>query len=330
MATTILSPHVQRETEYWAEVMTFLGLYAESDANAVFDIIAATPGRKLQVVNRMAKLYGFDGINSADWREWMDKRVVNYLTSVSFEVKCRPYEYTEALDDEAEMFGNVLVQPLQRTQPILDGFFRWRTKLCLDAIFDPAATSIDDQMMFDAEHAHLDQKRGTYSNIVAGPGRVEAAKPSTEEVSNEFEAGIDRLDMNRVFGDDAEIVPGTATANRRYVVITRDLATRSAYRRLLTRSHLDDNGTRVENPYRNGFTLIHKSGGAAPQPYAIVRADQNGPRPVMWAPWKDPDGLKFKKKEELQDTPDVDLVYGMSAWGGPRSAFAETVVRLDP
>lgn len=304
-----------------------LAVYDQSEAAQIFPLIAAVPRRPPIVLDGQAKWYALEGL--VKWREFIDRRVINYLRENSYWVEVKPYEYTEALEAQDENWGQALYQPIERAPEIMAGWQRKVLALCF-AVFESNATaSIDNKAFFHATHEHLFDRSVTYSNIVDdAPGRVDQDAPTADEVRVEFQVATERLRANRIRGRELRRV---VTDSQRYVVIVRDAPTARAYRELLTEPTLVRGGAAVQNTYQGGFELIEieppAGGPTTGLDYYVVRADPGGPRPVVWLPWRNPQGIQFRMRDEF-DRPLEEIVYGMFGSGGTGVAFPQCAVTV--
>lgn len=308
-----------------------LSLYEQSEAARLFPLIANTPPRPPIVHDGQAKWYGLEGL--ATWREFVDERVINYLKTFSWWVDTFPLEYTEAVEALDEELGMALYKPIERAGAIMDGWARKVLSLCYSLFESNAVASIDGKACFAADHEHIFDRSKTYSNILT-PERVDLENPSLQEMKNEVIAGMDRLRKNRIRGRELRaVVLDGATPQATHVAVSRDPVTSQKLRDLATEPQIVEDGAAVTNTLRGKFSVLEidpPAGGAtAGLSWQMVRADPGGPRPLIWLPIKNPDGIKFRQRDDF-DSPEEEIVYGSYGRGGAAVAFPNYCVEVRP
>lgn len=257
-------------------------------------------------------------------REWVSERATSATMKSSIEVPIRVWERTFDFSTRAQRFGdsNITVTPEQLAQKLSDAFENGTLIEAFRPIRENLVTTYDNQNLLDTDHVHPDG--ATFSNIwdlsSNSMSRSTPGNPTATEARAELEAATSLLIQNRL--RNVSLVKMTRLP---LVVIVKSQGTWKGYNDLLTQNII---GT-TSNPYVGSFELLRdydpESGDEAEVDFIL--SEPNGPRPVIYCPFRNPGPVKFDNSREFWEE---KVYYGNDADLGFAAGLPQAIVRVQP
>jgi hypothetical protein len=251
-------------------------------------------------------------------RKWVGERTVQRFFQHDLSIKSEPYEITEEIDQWDLDRANAMVNLADIAAKMGSAFAKGKVMFAFRVLRRNDLT-YDGQSFFDTDHTHPDGT--TFSNIVTVT-RASAANPTVAEARGELDECLFQLMVNRIVTDE---LVSAQEKNAGIVVVTKSRKVFLAYRRLLNDPLI---GTEV-NPYRGTFSLYldAKPNAGAENTVDVIEALPDGPRPVIFVPTREPDGVEFDESKRFGHN---KVPFGMAGEFGLAAGFPQTAVRATP
>jgi hypothetical protein len=252
-------------------------------------------------------------------RRWVDERTSQGAFTGSLKWEGQDYEATVKFNPRDAERASSLVKVNELGTAIANAFVHGKVLLAISPLRNNEVAPIDGQDFFDVDHRH---PNGTaYSNLLTVP-RDEAANPTIIEARNEVKAARQRLIRNRLIRNT---LAKAGAVEKSLIVFTKSDAAWQAYDDLLTEERIGGD----INRFRGTFTLIRDYNPKPGTENAVdfVWAEEGGPRPVIFIPTREPNGVDFDESQVFSHKL-IDM--GMDAEYAVTPAFPQTACRIQP
>jgi|SRR6185369_16998869 len=292
-----------------------LDIYDRSSALALINKIARMVPNPLKAKS-----------NTLEWvtiypelKKWVGDRVIQKSFQEALTIVGENYENTDAVDKYDIERGTALATVEQKVAAIASGFavgklmLAWRP-LRLNQL------AYDGQNFFDTDHVRPNGK--LYSNIVT-VGRADATTPSISEARSELAQARLTLLTNRLWYDS---LIAANDVNQSLVVIVRSNQVFDTYYRLWSEPSF---GADL-NIWKGAFDLWmdqNPVAGTEDTVDVILSLPDNGPRPIVFMPTREPAGIEFDTGSAFKNRM---ISFGMDGEYGVAPGFPQTAARIVP
>lgn len=256
-------------------------------------------------------------------REWVGERKTTKTFGSRIEVGIKTFERTFDYDlKAARLEGDQLlgITPEGLAGKLTDAFANGILIEAFRPLRENLITTYDNQNLIDTDHTHPDGV--TFSNVWDlsnnSMSRSATGAPTAAEARAELEAAVSLLTQNRL--RNVSLVEMTSPP---LVVIVRSQGTWKGYNDLLTQDVISN----TTNQYKGGFRLLRdydpESGDE--KKVDFILAEPNGPRPVIYCPFRNPDPVKTDISRVFWEE---KVFYGTDADFGFAAGLPQSVVRV--
>jgi hypothetical protein len=290
-----------------------LDLYDRSAANALLPVIAQVVPNPTRAKSLTKEWVFF----MPNLRLWVGERAVQKSFQGSLTIVGEKFEITDAFDRNDIERGTALATVDEKSQAIATGFAAGKVILAYRVLRENRL-AYDGQDFFDTDHVHPDGTT-TYSNVITA-ARVDPARPTIFEARQEINSALLRLMQIRLWGDQ---LANADDVRKNVTVFTKSQAVYETYEALRT----EDSFGADRNTMKGTFAHWHDYHPVAGTENSvdIVLSVPGGPRPVLFMPTREPQGIEF---DITQGFKSGLIFFGMDGEYGAHPGFPQCAVRV--
>ena len=291
-----------------------LDIYDRSAANALLPQLAATvpnPTKAKSVTLEWTSIF-------TQLHKWVGERVVQKSFATPLTIVGEKYEITDAVDRNDIERGTALATVQQKSAAIAEGFAAGKVMLAVKVLRNNRL-AYDGQNFFDTDHVHPDGR--PYSNVVLVDRQTPSA-PDVLEARSELNKALLQLMSIRLWGDT---LASADQVRQNLLVITRSTDVFQAYELLRTEPSFGAD----PNTWKNTFSLWldYNPAPTTENKVDVIMALPTGPRPVLWMPTREPNGIEFDTTKSFSH---AQISFGMDGEYGVEPGFPQCAVRINP